>query len=678
MNLVQLSEQLKDVPDDFLQREITQPTGAYPSYLVISEMTRRKRMRDKAMKQEPSTSVAEDLMGINAIPQAAQSLAGRDVARMGPPQQPMPPQMPPQMMPQMPPQQPAMMADGGLVAFQNRGLVEGPINFDTTELPIQTDETGEYVDIPGKSPNNFTRIYKDGRMELFSAGLPEGSEIPPVQTKNAPLTPVEIDVQTEIPEVYSSPIIGPGDSGTMTVTDGMPQFTTQRANPFGEGVPPTSFDPYRGQGGITQEAQEFPKKEFIESQFRKDFRPLVEGAESILESDIGQGLRSLTSPNILRSLKEGVEEGVEYGKGIFGGIKDYFVPRTEEDIARSEELRENAAREREARRIARQKQLEREREREKRYPSFGVKEVTTSPVAEVTTNNKDDKLLEDNISKDNKITPKDTEKEKNQKRNAFNVAKNSLQSSDILNQMEQFKFMTPKEREAEKLKGEKEFEKKYTNPLSFLQDEIKAEEKRIKRLDFDNMNNALIMAGAAILQSPGGRDLKWLGTGLQGFQNAYTQGRKDILDAKKSLLESRISLAKSENDFAMNKENAGLRALEMAEKSNDRFNSLIDTKFANWVKQVELTQKEREIGITEQYYGTKSELDYVDPDDVQKIRTQLLLQFENFDELSPAEQDQLIQREAAKMGKRYIPSVSLPGTIDPDRAGVFSREDFNQ
>ena len=112
------------------------------------------------------------------------------------------------------------------------------------------------------------------------------------------------------------------------------------------------------------------------------------------------------------------------------------------------------------------------------YPSFGVTEVNTSPVAEVTTGNEDDKLLEQNISKDNKITPKDTEKEKNQKRNAFNVAKNSLQSSDILNQMEQFKFMTPKEREAEKLKGEKEFEKKYTNPLSFLQDEIKAEEKK--------------------------------------------------------------------------------------------------------------------------------------------------------------------------------------------------------
>ena len=128
-------------------------------------------------------------------------------------------------------------------------------------------------------------------------------------------------------------------------------------------------------------------------------------------------------------------------KNILVEQKDYFVPRTEDDIAKSEELRENAAREREARILAKQKELERRMKRKGIYPSFGVTEVNTSPVAEVTTGNEDDKLLEQNISKDNKITtPKDTEKEKNQKRNAFNVAKNSLQSSDILNQMEQFKF----------------------------------------------------------------------------------------------------------------------------------------------------------------------------------------------------------------------------------------------
>ena len=362
MNLVQLSEQLKDVPDDFLQREITQPTGAYPSYLVISEMTRRKRMRDKAIKQEPSTSVAEDLMGINAIPQAAQSLAGRDVARMGPPQQPMPPQMPPQMPPEMmqQPQMPQpMMAGGGLVAFQNTGLVDvdrmgPPDRFEAyskrNELPIKTDEKGdEYVDTGGGG-----RLYKDGRMTIEITGVGgTPPETPLVQTKNAPLTPVEIDAQTEIPPVYSSPIIGPGDSGTMTVTNGMPQFTTQRANPFGEGVPPTSFDPYKGQGGITQEAQEFPKKEFIESQFRKDFRPLVQGVEDLYEKYTGEAEK-------FRLKREADMERAGAGlKNIFSGIKDYFVPRTEDDIAKSEELRENAAREREARILAKQKELER-------------------------------------------------------------------------------------------------------------------------------------------------------------------------------------------------------------------------------------------------------------------------------------------------------------------------------
>jgi hypothetical protein len=66
MNIIQISEQLKDVPDQFLMQEIQNPTGSYPSYLVVSELTRRKRMRDGAIKQEPTTSVAEDLVGISS------------------------------------------------------------------------------------------------------------------------------------------------------------------------------------------------------------------------------------------------------------------------------------------------------------------------------------------------------------------------------------------------------------------------------------------------------------------------------------------------------------------------------------------------------------------------------------------------------------------------------------
>ena len=113
MNIIQISERLKDAPDSFLLREVQSPTGAVPSYLVISELTRRKRMRDAAPQQKPQTTVAEDVAseassGLTAMPQAQESLAARDVMGAGAPEE-----------------EPVEMAGGGLVAFQNRGLVEG-------------------------------------------------------------------------------------------------------------------------------------------------------------------------------------------------------------------------------------------------------------------------------------------------------------------------------------------------------------------------------------------------------------------------------------------------------------------------------------------------------------------------------------------------------------------------
>jgi len=108
MNLIKLSEQLKDVPDNYLAQEIQQPTGKYPAYLIISELSRRKRMRDGVAKPEPQTTVAEDLTGQGGLadtPQAMQSTAGMDVMGAEEPEE----------MPQM--------AGGGLVAFQRGNLV---------------------------------------------------------------------------------------------------------------------------------------------------------------------------------------------------------------------------------------------------------------------------------------------------------------------------------------------------------------------------------------------------------------------------------------------------------------------------------------------------------------------------------------------------------------------------
>ena len=128
MNLIQISEQLKDVPDQYLMQEVQNPSGSYPAYLVVSELTRRKRMRESASKQAPTTTVAEDLAqpqrmpaaprlnspdmsmqpaGLASAPQASQSLAAMDAMRATPPEM----------------QEAPSMAAGGLVAFEDGGVV---------------------------------------------------------------------------------------------------------------------------------------------------------------------------------------------------------------------------------------------------------------------------------------------------------------------------------------------------------------------------------------------------------------------------------------------------------------------------------------------------------------------------------------------------------------------------
>ena len=145
MSILKLAEDLKDVPDHFLVSEVRQPTGAYPGYLVVAELERRKGMRDRYLKEAPKSTVVDDL----SQPNREQMMSA--VAQMqqpAPQQQPLPPQMPPQMplppqMPQMPPSglmatpqasslaaTDAMasprkrMAGGGLVAFQEGGDVK--------------------------------------------------------------------------------------------------------------------------------------------------------------------------------------------------------------------------------------------------------------------------------------------------------------------------------------------------------------------------------------------------------------------------------------------------------------------------------------------------------------------------------------------------------------------------
>lgn len=190
MNLIEISEQLKDVPDNFLMKEVQAPSGAYPAYLVVTELTRRKRMRESAVKEEPQTTVAEDLTqpsreeimaamarmqqaqmppmaqpmsqpapslnaGLMATPQAAQEIAAQDA------------------MAAMPQRQPVGMAGGGMVAFKHGGNVDEHGVIRAFDGFPEEMFTGTYEPPVKKYPDEI-EAYRPGTFSTLFGMMPEG------------------------------------------------------------------------------------------------------------------------------------------------------------------------------------------------------------------------------------------------------------------------------------------------------------------------------------------------------------------------------------------------------------------------------------------------------------------------------------------------------------------------
>jgi len=62
MNVVQLQDMLRGLPDDRLKQELSKPTGTVPEYLVLSEVVRRDKLRESAASA-PQSTVVQDVMG---------------------------------------------------------------------------------------------------------------------------------------------------------------------------------------------------------------------------------------------------------------------------------------------------------------------------------------------------------------------------------------------------------------------------------------------------------------------------------------------------------------------------------------------------------------------------------------------------------------------------------------
>jgi hypothetical protein len=171
MNIIKIQNQLKGVPDNTLVGYVQNPTGQVPTYLALSELQRRKDMRQNYQANKPEEkSVAEDLVeeaqpGIAALPEG----------------QPMMEAMAPQ--PEMPMDQMAQggladldtgnmydennYANGGIVAFAKGGTPDAygvimPTVPTMDDMVMQTQEAQKAF---GVDPDFYTKTLEESKTE---------------------------------------------------------------------------------------------------------------------------------------------------------------------------------------------------------------------------------------------------------------------------------------------------------------------------------------------------------------------------------------------------------------------------------------------------------------------------------------------------------------------------------
>ena len=356
MNLIEIAESLKDLPDQYLFQEVQAPTGNFPTYLVITELGRRKRMRDSAMKQMPETTVAEDLTqrqqamaqvdqnmiqqagGLNAMPQAQQDLAAMDM-------------MSAQMAPEMAQEVPAM-AGGGMVSFRQGGDVIRAFNglpeemfasgVDQPSMPRQ--ELVDLMTLPELQQYNRTGVVPERlRSRIGTTPIESGSFLGGLPISRAP---------AQFPAAVA-PAAQPTAQPTARPT----------AQPAGQPAVRPQAVPSQAQGSMftlpTQEEQAAAAKAGLElyerampdrlGEFRADLQSRQAEMEGRRGSNInealiqaGLGMMGSSSPNFLQAVSEGAMGGL---RGYKEGMKEIregqnAIRQSQLEMAKAEMLRD--------------------------------------------------------------------------------------------------------------------------------------------------------------------------------------------------------------------------------------------------------------------------------------------------------------------------------------------------
>ena len=166
MNILDLQDKLKNLSQQQLIQEMQMPTGQMPQFLVLSELTRRKKMEDSfAIEQgRDQSTVAQDAVSAAGMPaEFARQMAGAMapqtdmVGNTGamPRQSAMPPQR---------------MAGGGIVALQDGG---GPIR--APRLVVRNGR--QFAEMPDGSLIPLSELGFDQTTSTDAASAPSGFEM---------------------------------------------------------------------------------------------------------------------------------------------------------------------------------------------------------------------------------------------------------------------------------------------------------------------------------------------------------------------------------------------------------------------------------------------------------------------------------------------------------------------
>ena len=163
MNLNQLSDQLKDVPQNRLIDYAQNPNSVVPQFLALAEIQRRQQLSSQA--QPPQSTVANDVLA-QAQPPMPQQMPPQGVVSLQQPQQ-----APQQMAQQLPENQPGVsqlpsgmpqgMAAGGIVAFADGGMADDEEDDRETARLFPRQSTSSFIDFVDSLPEGIRSLAKN-------------------------------------------------------------------------------------------------------------------------------------------------------------------------------------------------------------------------------------------------------------------------------------------------------------------------------------------------------------------------------------------------------------------------------------------------------------------------------------------------------------------------------------